>query len=102
MLPVNHSNLVAKMKSAKPEFIAIGEIIAPWGTKGKLKVMVTTDYPQRFTTSAKVYINRQPMTISSTEWHKGRAIIKLNTIDSIQDAQKLPGQPIEIHHIILN
>ncbi len=86
------------MKSARPEFIAIGEIIAPWGTQGKLKVRVITDFPQRFTPSAKVYINQQPMTISSTEWHKGKPIIKLNTIDSIEDAQKLQGQPIEIHH----
>ncbi len=86
------------MKSSQPEFIAIGEVIALWGTKGKLKVRVVTDFPQRFTPSSKIYINQQPMTINSTEWHKGKAIIKLNTIDSIEDAQKLQGQPIEIHH----
>ncbi len=86
------------MKSSEPEFITIGEIIAPWGIKGKLKVKVVTDFPQRFTPSSKIYINRQPMTINSTEWHKGKAIIKLNTIDSIEDAQRLQGQPIEIHH----
>ncbi len=86
------------MKSFKPEFIAIGEIIAPWGIKGKLKVRVVTDFPQRFTPSSKIYINRQPTIINSTDWHKGKAIIKLTTIDSIEDAQKLQGQPIEIHH----
>ncbi len=86
------------MKSSKPEFITIGEIIAPWGIKGKLKVKVITDFPQRFTPSLKIYINQKPMTINSTEWHKGKAIIKLNTIDSIEDAQRLQGQPVEIHH----
>jgi len=86
------------MKSPEPEFITIGKIIAPRGIKGKLKVEVVTDFPQRFTPSSKIYINRQPMTIDSTEWHKGKAIIKLNTIDSIEDAQRLRGQPIEIHH----
>ncbi len=86
------------MKLSKPEFIAIGEIIAPWGINGELKVRITTDFPQRFAPSSKIYINRQPMTINSTEWHKGKAIIKLNTIDSIEDAQRLRGQPIEIHH----
>ena len=35
------------------------------------------------------------MTIDSIEWRKGKAIVKLNTIDSIEDAQKLRGQPIE-------
>jgi 16S rRNA processing protein RimM len=86
------------MKSSEPEFITIGQILAPWGIKGKLKVEVVTDFPQRFTPSSKVYINRQPMTINSTEWHKGKAIIKLSTIDSIEDAQRLRGQPVEIHH----
>jgi len=85
------------MKSPELEFITIGKILAPWGSKGKLKVAVETDFPQRFAPSSKIYINQQPMTIDSTEWHKGKAIIKLNTIDSIEDAEKLPGQLIEIH-----
>jgi len=86
------------MKSSEPEFITIGEIIAPWGIKGKLKVKVVTDFPQRFAPSSKIYINRQPMTISSAEWHKGMAIIKLDSIDNIEDAQRLRGQPTEIHY----
>jgi len=86
------------MKPSEPEFITIGKIIAPWGTTGKLKVKVLTEFPQRFAPGSKLYINQQPMTISSTEWHKGVAIIKLNTIDNIKDVQRLQGQPIEIHH----
>ncbi len=80
------------------EFITIGKILAPWGANGKLKLEVATDFPQRFAASSMVYINRQPITIDSTEWHKGKAIIKLNTIDSIEDAEKLRGQLVEIHH----
>ena len=86
------------MKPSELEFIVIGQILVPWGSKGKLKVEIVTDFPQRFKPSSKIYINRQPMTIDSTSWHKGKAIIKLNTIDSIEDAQRLQGQPIEIHH----
>ena len=87
------------MKPSEPEYVTIGQILAPWGIKGKLKVKVTTDFPhQRFNPSSKIFINRQSMTIDSTEWRKGKAIIKLHTIDSIEQAQKLRGQPIEIHH----
>jgi len=85
------------MKPSVLEFITIGQILAPWGVKGKLKVKVVTDFPQRFTPSSTVYVNRQPMTIDSAEWHKGNVIIKLNTIDSIEAAQRLKGQPLEIH-----
>ena len=86
------------MESSKLEFLTIGQILAPWGVKGKLKVKVITDFPQRFAPSSKIYINRQPMTIDSAEWHKGKVIIKLNQIDTIEAAQRLRGQPIEIHH----
>ncbi len=86
------------MKSSDLDFITIGRILVPWGTKGKLKVKVITDFPQRFAPSSTVYVNRQPMTIDSTEWYKSKAIIKLNTIDNIEAAQWLRGQPIEIHH----
>ncbi len=86
------------MKPSEPEFITIGEIIAPSGTRGSLKVEVITEFPQRFAPSSKVYINRQPMTIDSCIWRKGKALIKLHTIDNIKDAEKLRGQPVEIHH----
>ena len=79
------------------EFITIGEIVATWGTRGKVKVEIATDLPQRFAPSSTVYISQQPMTIASTEWHKGQAIIKLDTIDSIENAQQLRGQLVEIH-----
>jgi 16S rRNA processing protein RimM len=86
------------MKSSEPEFITIGKILAPWGTRGRLKVEVTTDFPERFDKSSKVYINRQPVTIDNTEWHKGKVIIQFSTVNSIKDAEKLRGQVIEIHH----
>jgi len=86
------------MKLPEPEYVTIGQILAPWGIKGKLKVTVVTDFPQRFAPCSKIYINHQPMTIDAAEWRKGKAIIKLSSIDSIEEAQRLRGQPIEIHH----
>jgi len=86
------------MKPFPPEFIVVGKILAPWGIKGKFKVEVMTDFPERFAPHSRIYINRQPMTIDSTEWRKGKAVIKLNTVDSVEQAQKLGGQPVEIHH----
>jgi 16S rRNA processing protein RimM len=90
------------MKSSEVEFITIGEVLAAWGTNGKVKVAVATDFPQRFAASATVYVNRQPMTIESTEWHKGKAVIKLDAIDGVERAQQLRGQLVEIHRGQLN
>ena len=85
------------MGTIEPEYIAIGQVLAPWGNKGKVKVNVTTDFPQRFVPSSQVYINRRSMIIDSAEWHKGRVIIKIDILNSIEEAQKLRGQTIEIH-----
>jgi len=84
-------------KSTESEFITIGRILAPSGVKGKLKVKIETDFPQRFTPRSNVYVNRQPITIDDAEWHGGKLVIKLNAIDSIEAAQKLRGKIIEIH-----
>lgn len=86
------------------EFITVGKILSPWGVKGQLKVEITTDFPQRFSPFSKVYINRQPTIIDSVEWQRGKAIIKLRTINGIKEAEKLRGQLIEIdegqlHHL---
>ena len=81
------------MELSDLDFITIGRILAPWGIKGELKVKAITDSPQRFAPSSTVYINRQPMTIDGTEWYESKAIIKLNTIDNIEAAQRLRGQP---------
>jgi 16S rRNA processing protein RimM len=84
------------MSTTEPEYITIGQILAPWGVRGKIRVAVTTDFPQRFAPDSKVYLNHQPVTIDSAQWHKGRVIVKLGGIDSAAAAQKLRGQALEI------
>jgi 16S rRNA processing protein RimM len=86
------------MELTGPEFIAIGEILSPWGTEGQLKIRVITDFPERFSPLSSVYIKHKPMTIRSAIWQKDRVIIKLDSIDSYQKAKALQGQLIEIHH----
>ncbi len=85
------------MDLSELDFITIGKILAPWGLEGKVKVELITDFPERFAPAAQVYVNRQSMTIDSTEWRKGKVIVKLNAVGSIEAAEKLRGQLVEIH-----
>ena len=66
--------------------------------QGQLRVQVLTDFPRRFTPGATIYINRQPMVIERCQWHKGNAIIKLQAVDSLKDAEPLRHQAVEIHY----
>ena len=84
------------MKSPESEFVTVGKVLSPWGTEGKLKIQIETDFPDRFTSNSQVYLDRLPVTIDSAEWHNRKLIIKFNDVDRIEDAQKLGGQIIEI------
>lgn len=86
------------MKSSGLEYITIGQVLAPWGLEGQLRVEVITDFPHRLTPHSVVYVDRRPVTIAGTNWHKGKAIIKLEGIDSVDDAEELSGKTLEIHH----
>jgi 16S rRNA processing protein RimM len=85
------------MSLSCPEFITIGRILSPWGNGGKMKVMVATDFPERFAPSSEIYLHQRPTTIESAEWRKNQLVIKLNGIDTIEEADKLRGELIEIH-----
>ena len=93
---VNTRLSTVHMKSSKPKFITVGTILGPWGAEGKLKVRAETDIPERFAPHSILYINHQPITIESTDWHNERLVIKLNSVNSVQDALKLRGQSLEI------
>ena len=84
--------------NTEPEYITIGTIISPWGLQGQVKVIVETDFPQRFSSSSQVYIDRQSVVIEEVVWHKGQASIKLRGVDTEEEADKLVGRVIEVHH----
>lgn len=85
------------MKPSGLEYITIGQVLAPWGLEGKLKVEVITDFPHRLSPRSQLYVDRQPVTIAGTSWQKGKAIIKLEGIDSVEQAEELRDKTLEIH-----
>ena len=76
--------------------VVVGRVVAPWGAKGEVKVEVMTDFPDRFRPEEEVYIDGSPLTIERCRWHKGTAIVKLATIDSIGAAEEVRGQYMEV------
>jgi 16S rRNA processing protein RimM len=78
------------------QLIVVGRVVAPWGVKGEVKVEVMTDFPDRFSPGEEVHIDGCPTIIENSRWHKGRAILKLDTVDSVEAAEKLRGRWLEI------
>lgn len=86
------------MNEPQPEYIVIGKIMSSKGYQGHLKVAVETDFPQRYTPSSKVFIDGSQAVIESVDWHKGRAIVKIEGLDAWEEAEELTGKTIEIHN----
>jgi 16S rRNA processing protein RimM len=84
--------------NAELEFITIGMIVSTHGLQGHIKVTVETDFPQRFSGSSQVYIDRKIMVIDEAAWHKGQVIVKLRGVDTEKEADELVGHVIEVHH----
>jgi len=78
------------------EYVTVGKIIGPWGNKGKLKVQPETDFPQRFSPDTLLYVNQKEVIVESAEWHMEKLFIKLRGIDSIQDAELLRSNFLQV------
>lgn len=67
--------------------ILIGQITGTFGIKGELKVFSESDFiDYRFRKGAKIIINKEEHTITSTRYHKGNVLI---TIDELYDINQV-------------
>jgi len=79
----------------------IGKIVNTHGIRGELKVKRITDFEERFTPGETVYIKESaketPFIIESHRVHKGFDLIKLETLDNVNDAENYKGLYLQIH-----
>ncbi len=75
------------------DLLTIGQVTAPWGNKGEVKVFPLTDFPDRFTDLETVFWVRDQrqlkLVIERTRKHKDMLLMKIAGVDSINDAEGL-------------
>jgi len=81
---------------AAGEFLAIGRIVRPQGRKGEVAAEILTDFPRRFEALRTAFLETPgaapaPVQVEHIWPHKGRVILKLSGIDSIESASRLRG-----------
>ncbi|TAM78827.1 MAG: 16S rRNA processing protein RimM [Acidobacteria bacterium] len=75
-------------------FIAIARVVRPQGRKGEVLAEILTDFPARFRDLRQAFLDKpgkhpQAVTIEHTWLHKGKVVLKLAGIGSIDDAEAL-------------
>lgn len=78
------------------EDIVIGEIVAPFGRKGEVKIVPQTDFPERFLELDKMRVDDGEMDVEGVRFHKGMALVKFEGIEDISAAEDLRGKKILI------
>lgn len=79
----------------------IGRVVAPFGIRGEMKTEILTDFPERFQalkTVALVLPGRAPceVTVESSRFHKGRVLLKVSGVNSIDDVENWRGAEVRI------
>ena len=77
--------------------IAIARVTRPQGRKGEVLAEILTDFPSRFTELQRAFLEEpgggsRAVTVEHTWLHKGKVVLKIAGIDSIDDADTLRGR----------
>ena len=78
------------------QFLAIARISRPQGRRGEVAAEILTDFLERFAEIRRVYVESpggspEPRDIEKAWLHKGRVVLKLAGVDSIEAAERLRG-----------
>lgn len=93
----SRNNKYSPPDSDEPWELLIGEIVAPQGLKGEVKVYPHTDFPERFRELQQIGMQlnvKQPIkivTIQQVRVQERKIVLKLENIDSIDAAEALRG-----------
>jgi 16S rRNA processing protein RimM len=81
--------------------VAIGRVVKPQGRKGEVAVEPLSDRPDRFPELRRAYLpgagdDARAVTVTGSWPHKGRVVLKLQGVDSIDQAEVLRGLELRI------
>ncbi|MDP4144389.1 MAG: ribosome maturation factor RimM [Bacillota bacterium] len=78
------------------EYLSVGQIINTHGVKGELKVFPLTDDIKRFRKLKNVMVDGSPMNIVWCKIQNDKVILKIEGIDSMEQAEKYKGKYIAV------
>jgi 16S rRNA processing protein RimM len=76
------------------ELVLIGRVVKPQGRRGEVLVQPLSDRPDRFATLRRAFVTGQgegvrEVRVASSWPHKDRQVLKLEGVDSIDEAERL-------------
>jgi 16S rRNA processing protein RimM len=79
-----------------PTFVRVGQIVGAFGLKGQVKIQPLTDFAEtRFFKGARLRMGGEWVEIQAISSHKGRPLVKLKGIDTVEAAEALQWKYLE-------
>ena len=83
------------------DLVAIGRVVKPQGRKGEVLTQPFSDRPDRFPSLRRAFVpgpegGAREVRVTSCWPHKGRFVLKLEGVDSIDDAERYRGLELRI------
>ncbi len=85
------------MKSATDKKIIIGKIGAAHGVRGDMKVYPLTDFPDRFNTIKKAFIDDKEINIISTRYQNNFVVMKVKDVNSREEVARYTNKLLKIN-----
>lgn len=84
-----------------PELVVVGRVVKPQGRRGEVLVHPLSDRPHRLASLDRVFVagpagETREIRVTASWPHKGRHVLKLEGVDSIDDAERLRGWSLGI------
>ena len=91
----------AKLSRSVPSMainrISIGQVVAPHGVRGDVRVAILSDFPDRFLTLKTVFLeDNTKLTVESARFHKQFVLLKFRGLDTMTDVERLKGKLIQV------
>ncbi len=79
-------------------FLVVARIVSPQGNRGEVKAEMVTDFPERFASTAAVYVGdeHRRYEVESHRVLDRVVVLKLRGVESIEQAERLRGALVEV------
>ena len=69
--------------------VRVGQIVGVFGLKGAVKVLLLTDFPERFEAGSLLYLDGEAREVLEVFWHKGQARVRFDGVSTPEEADAL-------------
>ncbi len=86
---------------ARPTYLIVARIVAPFGVRGEVKAEIWTDFPDRLAQRETVFLGcadeePRPYTVRGVRFHQGQVLFRFDGCDDRNAAERLRGLLVQI------